>query len=76
MLFDRVISQPVLSDLGILVAAGVHVDLSGKILYPGGDSVRPGQSVLMLGDTWNKDRLLMTTPVCALSGWKDFVSGR
>ena len=38
--------------------------------------MRAGQSVLVLGDTWNKDLLLMTSPVCALLGWKDFVSGR
>ena len=51
----------------ILVTTGVHVDESGKILYPGGDSVRARQSVLVSGDTWNKDRLLVTTPVCELS---------
>ena len=39
-LFDRAMSQPVLSDLGILVVAGVHFDVSGHALSPGGDSVR------------------------------------
>ena len=39
----------------------------GKILYLGGDSVRAGQSVVVASDTRNKDRLLVTPPVCALS---------
>ena len=39
VLYDRTLSQSVLSDLGILVAAGVHFDVSGPVLYPGGDSV-------------------------------------
>ena len=68
VLFDWVISQLVLSDLGILVTAGVHFDMSGKILYPGGDSVWAGQSVLVSGDTRDKDRLLVTMPACVLMG--------
>ena len=40
VLLDRAISKPVLSDPGILVAAGVHFDMSGLVLYPGGDSLR------------------------------------
>ena len=52
VLLDRAISQAVLSDLGIVVSAGVHFDVSGKILYPGGD----------------EDRLLVTTPTCVLAG--------
>ena len=50
VLFDRALSQPVLSDLGILVAAGVHFDVSGPVLYLGGDSVRAGPHLLVASD--------------------------
>ena len=35
-LFDRALSQLTLSELGILVVAGVRHDVSGQALYPGG----------------------------------------
>ena len=40
VLFDSTLSQLVLSELGILVAAGFHFDMSGAVLFLGGDSVR------------------------------------
>ena len=33
VLFDRALSQAVLSDLGILVATGVHFDVYGVVVY-------------------------------------------
>ena len=60
VLFDRALSQPVLSDLGILVAAGVHSDVSGPVVYPRGDSVRAGPHLLVSGDTSDGDRLPVT----------------
>ena len=80
VLFDRALSQPVLSDLGILVPAGVHFDLSGPVLYPGGDSVRAGPHLLVSGDTSNGDRLPVTMAACPLTGgfvccdWLQFVT--
>ena len=35
VLFDRILSPPVLSDLGILVVTGVHIDVSGPVMYLG-----------------------------------------
>ena len=67
-LFDRALSKPVLSDTGILVAADVHSDVSGPVLYPGGDSVRAGPHLLVSGDTSDGDRLPMTMAVCPLTG--------
>ena len=68
VLFDRALSQPVLSDLGILVAAGVHFDVSGPVLYPERDSVRAGQHLLVSGDTSNGDRLPATMAMRPLTG--------
>ena len=56
-LFDRALSQPALSDLGILVVTGVQFDVSGQVLYPGGDSVRAGPRLLVSVDTGDGDRL-------------------
>ena len=47
VLFDRAQSKPVLSYPVILVAAGVHFDVSGRVSYPGGDSVRAGPHLLV-----------------------------
>ena len=66
VLFDRALS--VLSDLGILVAAGVHFDVSGPVLYPGGDSVRAGPHLLMAGDTSDGDWFPVTTAMRPLTG--------
>ena len=64
VLFNRTISQPVLSDLGILVAAGVHFDVSGSVLYSGGggggDSVRARPTWVVSDDTSDGDRLPVT----------------
>ena len=79
-MFDRSLSQPVLSDLGILFAAGVHFDVSGPVLYPGGDSVRAGPRLLVSGDTSDGDGLPMTMVTRPLTGgfmccgWLKFVT--
>ena len=63
------LSCQILATTGVTVGvAPSAVDVSGKILYAGGDSVRARQSVLVSGDTCNKDWLLVTTLVYALSG--------
>ena len=78
VLFDRALSQPVLSDLGILVAAGVHINVSGMVLYPGGDSVRH-RPHLVSSDTSDRDWLPMTKATRPLTGgfmcccWLQFV---
>ena len=80
MLFDRALSQPVLSDLGILFAAGVHFDVSGPVVYPGGHLVHAGLRLLVSGDTSDGDRLPMTMatrPVTSgfmCCGWLQFVT--
>ena len=60
-LFDQALSQPVLSDMGILVVAGVHFDVSGQALSPGGDSVRAGSRLLVSVDTGDGDQFPLTT---------------
>ena len=80
VLFDRTLSQPVLSDLGILGSTGVHFDVSGPVLHPGDDSVRAGPSLLLTGDTSDGDQLPVTTATCTLTGgfvccgWLQFVT--
>ena len=80
VLFDRALLQPVWSDLGILVVAGVHFDVSGPVLYPGGDSVRARPSLLVSGDTSDGDRLPVTMAACTQTGgvvccgWLQFVT--
>ena len=56
VLFIRALSQPVLSDLGILFTGGVRFDVSGHVLSPGGDSVWPGLNLLVSGDASNGGR--------------------
>ena len=56
----------VLSDLGILVAAGVHFDVYGPVLCPGGDSVR-ARSYLVAGDPSDGDQLSVTTAMRPLT---------
>ena len=46
VLFIRALSQLVLSDLGVLFTAGVWFDVSGHVLTPGGNSVRPRFNLL------------------------------
>ena len=78
-LFDEALSQTALSDLGILVVAGVHFNVSGQVLYPGGDSVRAGLRVLVSVVTGDGDRLPMTMAAHPLTGgsgccgWLQFV---
>ena len=43
----QALSQPVLSDMGVLFTAGVRFDVSGPVLSPGGDLVRPGLNRLV-----------------------------
>ena len=50
MLFIRGLSQPVLSDLGVLFTAYVLFDVSGHVLSLGCDSVRPGLNLLLSVD--------------------------
>ena len=78
-LFDRALSQPALSDMGILVVACVHFDVSGQALSPGGDPVRAGSRLLVSVDTGDGDRFPMTTTAHSLTGgsecrgWLQFV---
>ena len=60
-LFDWVLSQPALSDMGILVVTGVRFDVSGQALSPGGDSVRAGSHLLVSVDTGDGDLCPVTT---------------
>ena len=70
----------VLSDLGILVAAGVHFDVYGPVLCPGGDSVRARSYLLVAGDPSDGDQLPVTTAMRPLTcgfvccGWLQFVT--
>ena len=50
-LFDRALSHPVLSYMGILVVAGVCLDVSGQILYLRGDLVWAGSRMMVPVDT-------------------------
>ena len=68
MLFIRALSQPVLLDLGVLFTAGVRFDVSGHVLSPGGDSVRPGLNLLVSGDASDEGWVLVTTSACTLTG--------
>ena len=67
-LFDRALSQPALSDMGILVVAGVHFDVSRKALSPGGDSVWAGSRLLLSVDTGDGDWFPVTTNARSLTG--------
>ena len=60
--------QPVLSDLWVLFTASVRFDVSGPVLSPGGDSVRPGLNRLVSGGVSDGNRLLVTTSACTLTG--------
>ena len=57
MLFVQPLLQPVLSDSGVLITAGVRFDVFIPVLSPGGggaggggDSVRPGFHLLVSGN--------------------------
>ena len=78
--FPRVLSQPALSDMGILVVTGVHFDVSGQALSPGGDSVQAGSRLLVSVDTGDGDRFPLTTTARSLTcgsecrSWLQFVT--
>ena len=57
LLFFRALSQPVLSDMGVLFTASVWFDVSGPVLSLGGDSVRPGLNLLVSGGASDGDQL-------------------
>ena len=67
-LFDRVLSHPALSDLGILVGTGVHFDVSEQALSRRGDSVRAGFFLLVSDDTGDGERFPVTTAARSLTG--------
>ena len=62
------LSQPVLSDLGVLFTAGVRFDVHGHVLSPGGDSVWPGLNMLVSGGASDGGLLVVTTSACMLTG--------
>ena len=64
VLFVQPLSQPVLSDPGEFITAGVQFDVS--LPSPVGHSVRPG--LHLLGDAGGCGRLLVTTSACTLTG--------
>ena len=78
-IFDRALSQPALSDMGILVVAGVRFDVSGQALSPKGDSVPAGSRLMVSVDTSVGDRFPVTTAARSLTGgseccgWLQFV---
>ena len=67
-LFLQALSQPVLSDLGGIVYSRVRFEVSGPVLSPGGDSVRPGLNRLVSGGVSDGDWLLVTTSACTSTG--------
>ena len=79
-LFGQALSPLALSDMGILVVAGVHFDVSGQALSSGGDSVRAGSRLLVSVDASGRDRFPVTTAARSLTGgskccgWLQFVT--
>ena len=63
-LFDRALSHPALSYLGILV---VRYDVSGQTLSSRGDSVRAGSLLMVSVDTGDGDRFPVTRAARSLT---------
>ena len=67
-LFDRAVSHPALSYMGILFVAGVRFDVPGQTISSRGDSIRAGSHLMVSVDTGDGDRFLLTTAARSLAG--------
>ena len=74
-LFDRTLSHPALSYMGILVVASVRIEVSGQILSSMGDSVRAGSCLMVSVDTGDGDRFPVTMAARSLAGAPGVVVG-
>ena len=79
-LFERALSHPALSYMGILVVAGVRFDVSGQTLSSRGDSVWAGSCLMVSVDTGDGDWFHLTMATRSVvgdsrcCGWLQFVT--